>query len=70
MTANIKGLVSRGKLTQDKAGKALSLFKGVLDYTEFKDVDMVIEVPSILVICFGVICHSLLFQLSCISKSR
>ncbi|XP_010433148.1 PREDICTED: peroxisomal fatty acid beta-oxidation multifunctional protein AIM1 [Camelina sativa] len=41
--ANIKGLVSRGKLTQDKAGKALSLLKGVLDYTEFKDVDMVIE---------------------------
>lgn len=44
VTANIKGLVSRGKLTQDKAGKALSLLKGVLDYTEFKDVDMVIEV--------------------------
>lgn len=37
-------MVSRGKLTQDKAGKALSLLKGVLDYTEFKDVDMVIEV--------------------------
>ncbi|CAN6901184.1 unnamed protein product [Brassica oleracea var. botrytis] len=41
--ANLKGLVSRGKLTQDKAGKAFSLLKGVLDYTEFKDVDMVIE---------------------------
>ncbi|ESQ54343.1 hypothetical protein EUTSA_v10024533mg [Eutrema salsugineum] len=41
--ANLKGLVSRGKLTQDKAGKALSMLKGVLDYTEFKDVDMVIE---------------------------
>lgn len=41
--ANMKSLVSRGKLTQDKAGKALSLFKGVLDYTEFNDVDMVIE---------------------------
>ncbi|CAN7133016.1 unnamed protein product [Brassica rapa subsp. narinosa] len=41
--ANLKGLVSRGKLTQDKASKAFSLLKGVLDYTEFKDVDMVIE---------------------------
>ncbi|CAN7070500.1 unnamed protein product [Brassica oleracea var. botrytis] len=41
--ANLKSLVSRGKLTQDKAGKALSLLKGVLDYSEFKDVDMVIE---------------------------
>ena len=44
MTANLKSLVSRGKLTQDEAGKALSLLKGVLDYAEFKDVDMVIEV--------------------------
>ncbi|TXG61404.1 hypothetical protein EZV62_012767 [Acer yangbiense] len=41
--ANIRGLVSRGKLTQDKANKALSMLKGVLDYSEFKDVDMVIE---------------------------
>uniref|UniRef100_A0A0D3DND6 Uncharacterized protein n=1 Tax=Brassica oleracea var. oleracea TaxID=109376 RepID=A0A0D3DND6_BRAOL len=40
--ANLKGLVSRGKLTQDKAGKAFSLLKGVLDYTEFKDVDMAV----------------------------
>lgn len=46
VTANLKGLVSRGKLTQDKASKAFSLLKGVLDYTEFKDVDMVIEVWS------------------------
>ena len=44
MTANVRGLVSRGKLTQDKANKALSMLKGVLDYSEFKDVDMVIEV--------------------------
>ncbi|KAK0570673.1 hypothetical protein LWI29_004836 [Acer saccharum] len=41
--ANVRGLVSRGKLTQDKANKALSMLKGVLDYSEFKDVDMVIE---------------------------
>ncbi|CAM8990030.1 unnamed protein product [Rhodiola kirilowii] len=41
--ANVKSLVTRKKLTQDKASKALELLKGVVDYTEFKDVDMVIE---------------------------
>ncbi|XVF34858.1 hypothetical protein REPUB_Repub18cG0094700 [Reevesia pubescens] len=41
--ANVQGLVTRGKLTKDKAEKALSMLKGVLDYSEFKDVDMVIE---------------------------
>ncbi|KAJ1419413.1 hypothetical protein SESBI_15164, partial [Sesbania bispinosa] len=41
--ANVRSLVTRGKLTKQKADGALSLLKGVLDYTEFKDVDMVIE---------------------------
>ncbi|XVE54253.1 hypothetical protein DITRI_Ditri03aG0065400 [Diplodiscus trichospermus] len=41
--ANVRGFVTRGKLTKDKAEKALSMLKGVLDYTEFKDVDLVIE---------------------------
>lgn len=41
--ANVKGLVTRKKLAHDKAEKALSLLKGVLDYSEFRDVDMVIE---------------------------
>ncbi|OAY27289.1 hypothetical protein MANES_16G113900v8 [Manihot esculenta] len=41
--ANVRGLVTRGKLTQDKRDKALSMLKGVLDYSEFRDVDMVIE---------------------------
>ncbi|XP_057545664.1 peroxisomal fatty acid beta-oxidation multifunctional protein AIM1-like [Amaranthus tricolor] len=40
---NIRGLVTRGKLIQDKAEKALSSLSGVLDYSEFKDVNMVIE---------------------------
>lgn len=40
---NIRGLVTRGKLVKDKAEKALALLKGGLDYSEFKDVDMVIE---------------------------
>lgn len=44
MIANVRSLVTRKKLTQQKAEGALSLLKGVLDYTEFKDVDMVIEV--------------------------
>lgn len=48
MTANVKGLVTKGKLTRDKADKALSLIKGSLDYSDFKDVDMVIEVGSLL----------------------
>jgi len=43
-TANVRSLVTRGKLTRDKADKALSMLKGALDYSDFKDVDMVIEV--------------------------
>ncbi|KAJ8768694.1 hypothetical protein K2173_023598 [Erythroxylum novogranatense] len=41
--ANVQSLVTRGKLTQDSANKALSLLKGVLEYSDFEDVDMVIE---------------------------
>ncbi|XP_028554615.1 peroxisomal fatty acid beta-oxidation multifunctional protein [Dendrobium catenatum] len=41
--ANLKGLVKKGPLTQEKMRKALSLLKGVLDYSEFEYVDMVIE---------------------------
>jgi enoyl-CoA hydratase/3-hydroxyacyl-CoA dehydrogenase len=41
--ANVRGLVARKKLAQDKAEKALTMLKGVLDYAEFKDVDLVIE---------------------------
>ncbi|KAF4384767.1 hypothetical protein G4B88_007075 [Cannabis sativa] len=41
--ANMRGLVEKGKLARAKPDKALSLLKGVLDYIEFKDVDLVIE---------------------------
>lgn len=41
--ANVRALVTRKKLAQDKADKAVSMLKGVLDYSEFRDVDMVIE---------------------------
>ncbi|KAF8388966.1 hypothetical protein HHK36_025650 [Tetracentron sinense] len=43
---NLQSLLTRGKLTQDKAEKALSILKGVLDYSEFKHVDMVIEMDT------------------------
>jgi len=51
VTANIRGLVARKKLQQDKANKAFSMVKGVLDYSEFKDVDMVIEVTTEPILC-------------------
>ncbi|PWA37203.1 crotonase [Artemisia annua] len=41
--ANIRGMVARKKIAQSRAEKALTMIKGVLDYSEFKDVDMVIE---------------------------
>lgn len=47
LTANVRSLVTRGKLTRDKADKALSMLKGALDYSDFKDVDMVIEVSRV-----------------------
>lgn len=40
---NVQNLVKRGKLTRDKAEKSLSMLKGVLDYSDFKELDMVIE---------------------------
>ncbi|KAG8058697.1 hypothetical protein GUJ93_ZPchr0002g23988 [Zizania palustris] len=43
IAANLEGLVKRGSLTMDKMNKAMSLLKGALDYSDFKDVDMVIE---------------------------
>ncbi|KAL5975948.1 hypothetical protein ACLOJK_020277 [Asimina triloba] len=42
-TANLRGLVTKGAMTQQKADNAMSRLKGVLDYSEFKNVDMVIE---------------------------
>ena len=42
--ANLQSRVKKGKMTQEKFGKAMSLLKGSLDYESFRDVDMVIEV--------------------------
>eukprot|EP00268_Persea_americana_P001832 TRINITY_DN1054_c0_g1_i1.p1 TRINITY_DN1054_c0_g1~~TRINITY_DN1054_c0_g1_i1.p1 ORF type:complete len:725 (+),score=166.25 TRINITY_DN1054_c0_g1_i1:161-2335(+) len=43
IAANLRGLATKGKITQAGVDKALSLLKGSLDYNEFKNVDMVIE---------------------------
>ncbi|XP_026439374.1 peroxisomal fatty acid beta-oxidation multifunctional protein AIM1-like [Papaver somniferum] len=41
--ANLRSLLARGKITEDKVMNALSILSGVLDYSEFKHVDLVIE---------------------------
>nr|CAB3449588.1 unnamed protein product [Digitaria exilis] len=42
IAANLEGLVKRGSLRKDRINKAMSLLKGALDYSEFKDVDMAV----------------------------
>lgn len=44
MTGNLEAFVKKGLLTHENMKSALSILKGVLDYSEFIDVDMVIEV--------------------------
>ncbi|KAF8369362.1 hypothetical protein HHK36_012379 [Tetracentron sinense] len=41
--ANLQSRVKKGKMTQEKLERTLSLLNGVLDYESFRDVDMVIE---------------------------
>ncbi|XP_058077093.1 peroxisomal fatty acid beta-oxidation multifunctional protein MFP2-like isoform X1 [Magnolia sinica] len=41
--ANLQSRVKKGKMTEEKFERTLSLLKGVLDYESFRDVDMVIE---------------------------
>ncbi|XP_042373568.1 glyoxysomal fatty acid beta-oxidation multifunctional protein MFP-a-like [Zingiber officinale] len=41
--ANLQSRVRKGKITEEKYEKTLSLLTGVLDYGSFKDVDLVIE---------------------------
>ncbi|KAJ1407666.1 hypothetical protein SESBI_24140 [Sesbania bispinosa] len=41
--ANLQSRVRKGKMTQEKFEKTISLLEGTLDYESFKDVDMVIE---------------------------
>ncbi|OEL15446.1 Glyoxysomal fatty acid beta-oxidation multifunctional protein MFP-a [Dichanthelium oligosanthes] len=41
--ANLQSRVRKGKMTEERYEKAMSLVTGVLDYERFKDVDLVIE---------------------------
>ncbi|XP_044499625.1 glyoxysomal fatty acid beta-oxidation multifunctional protein MFP-a-like isoform X1 [Mangifera indica] len=41
--ANLQSRLKKGKMTQEKFDKTMSILKGTLDYESFKDVDMVIE---------------------------
>ncbi|KAK7289912.1 hypothetical protein RIF29_03947 [Crotalaria pallida] len=41
--ANLKSRVKKGKMTQERFEKTISLLKGTIDYETFKDVDVVIE---------------------------
>ncbi|PWZ23341.1 hypothetical protein Zm00014a_021369 [Zea mays] len=43
IAANLEDLVKRGSLAKDRINKVMSLLKGTLDYSDFKDVDMAIE---------------------------
>ncbi|KAL5207733.1 hypothetical protein ABZP36_032168 [Zizania latifolia] len=43
IAANLESLAKRGLLTKDKTNTSMSILKGTLDYSDFKDVDMVIE---------------------------
>lgn len=42
-SANLQSRVEKGRMSQEKCERTLSLLTGVLDYKSFKDVDMVIE---------------------------
>eukprot|EP01018_Ginkgo_biloba_P007976 Gb_20830 [translate_table: standard] len=43
ISANLKSRVKKGSMTQEKFDKTMSLITGVVDYAEFKNVDLVIE---------------------------
>ncbi|KAL3690855.1 hypothetical protein R1sor_004506 [Riccia sorocarpa] len=41
--SNLQSRVKKGQMTEEKMAKTLALVKGVLDYNDFKNVDVVIE---------------------------
>ena len=43
ISTNLKSHVKKGSMTQEKFEKTMSLITGVVDYAEFRNVDMVIE---------------------------
>lgn len=46
-SANLQSRINKGKLSQEKFEKAVSLLIGTLDYESFRAIDMVIEVSAI-----------------------
>lgn len=64
----MKARLARGAPNQEKVQKVMSLVKGTLDYADFSDVDMVIEVsylhrsssfcPHHIVVCFSLVISS------------
>lgn len=51
-SANLQSRVKKGKMSQQKCERTLSLLTGVLDYESFKDVDMVIEARQSITLFF------------------
>lgn len=47
--ANLRSRVKKGKMTEEKFERTLSLLTGVLDYEKFKEVDLVIEASTVTV---------------------
>ncbi len=79
LTENLKSRVAKGGMTQAKLQKTLGLVKGILDYEDCNDVDIVIEVCSHAYSFFNILwisdtsypwkglsshCHSLIFYAS------
>jgi hypothetical protein len=48
-SANLQSRVRKGKMTEERYEKAMSLVTGVLDYDSFRNVDLVIEARFILI---------------------
>jgi len=63
-TVNLHSLVKRGELLEEKMKKAFSLLKGVVDYEEFTDVDMVMEVTHRIHTTLCLTLHQCIFMFS------
>ena len=63
---NLQSFVRKGQLTKEDCEKKFSLLSGVLDYEQFRDADLVIEVDPISMFSFFLFMHyeiALLMQL-------
>lgn len=46
-SANLQSFVKKGRMTKEDYEKKLSLLSGVLDYEQFRDADVAIEVDPV-----------------------